>query len=71
MASGRQVYSGAVACPGFLKLGTKVIIKGREYVCEDRMAKKYRQGNYIDIWFLSCDEALKWGRRKVEVNIVK
>ena len=70
MASGRQVYSGAVACPAFLKLGTKVIIKGREYVCQDRMHQRYRNGNYIDIWFENCADAIKWGRRKLEVNLI-
>lgn len=67
MASGKKVYDGAIACPAFLKLGTKVQIKGREYVCEDRMHRRYRNGNYIDIWFEDCAEALKWGRRKQEV----
>lgn len=67
MASGKKVYKGAIACPGFLKLGTRVEIKGQEYICEDRMALKYRDGNYIDIWFENCQDALNWGRRKVEI----
>lgn len=39
MASGKRVYEGAVACPYFLKLGTKVRIWGRTFTCEDRYAK--------------------------------
>lgn len=69
MASGKKVYKGAIACPGFLKLGTRVEIKGQEYICEDRMALKYRDGNYIDIWFENCQEALNWGRRKMLLTI--
>lgn len=38
MASGKPVYEGAVACPYFLKLGTKVRIHGKVYTCEDRYA---------------------------------
>jgi hypothetical protein len=38
MASGKIVYEGAVACPRNLKLGTKVIIDGKTYTCEDRYA---------------------------------
>lgn len=69
MASGKKVYKGAIACPAFLKLGTKVEIKGRTYTCEDRMGLKYRDGNYIDIWFEDCQDALNWGRRKIEVKL--
>lgn len=39
MASGRAVYVGAVACPYFLELGTKIVIDGETYTCEDRYAK--------------------------------
>ena len=39
MASGRAVYVGAAACPGFLNLGTRVSIDGKSYTCEDRYAK--------------------------------
>ncbi len=38
MASGREVYVGAVACPGFLALGTKVKVRDAVYTCEDRYA---------------------------------
>ena len=39
MASGKEVYEGAVACPRTLKLGTKVRIGGKTYTCEDRYSK--------------------------------
>ena len=38
MSSGRPVYIGAVACPNFLALGTKIYVDEKEYVCEDRYA---------------------------------
>ena len=38
MSSGRAVYVGAVACPYFLDLGTKIIVDGNRYTCEDRYA---------------------------------
>lgn len=38
MASGRPVYVGAVACPRYLALGTKVEIEDKIYRCEDRYA---------------------------------
>ena len=69
MASGNQVYDGAVACPRAIPLGTKVCIEHKLYVCEDRTAKKY-DGRY-DIWMSSCDKAVQWGKRKLEVIIIK
>lgn len=39
MANGRPVHEGAVACPRWLKLGTKLEINGKVYTCEDRYAK--------------------------------
>jgi len=38
MASGKPVYVGAVACPRFLPLGTKIEVDGSTYRCEDRYA---------------------------------
>lgn len=38
MASGKEVYVGAVACPKFLKLGTVITLHDQEYTCEDRYA---------------------------------
>lgn len=38
MASGKPVYVGAAACPTTIKLGTKVIVDGITYTCEDRYA---------------------------------
>lgn len=70
MASGKKVYKGAIACPAFLKFGKKINILGNDYVCEDRMALKYRNGKYIDIWFENCQDAINFGRKTILVNII-
>ena len=43
-ASGANICGrrDAVACPPFLPLGAVVEIKGKKYVCDDRMARKYQ-----------------------------
>jgi 3D (Asp-Asp-Asp) domain-containing protein len=74
MANGLIVHSGATACPANLHLGTKIGILGdgfinNSFTCEDRMALKYRHGNYIDIWFSDCDIAIEFGRQKRFVKI--
>ena len=52
-ASGANICGrrDAVACPRHIELGTIVEIRGTTYVCEDRLAKKYR--TRFDI---SCDK---------------
>ena len=43
-ASGANICGrrDAIACPPLLPLGAIVEIKGKKYVCEDRLARKYR-----------------------------
>src|SRR4051794_16795035 len=52
-ASGANICGrrDAVACPRHIQLGTVVEIRGMNYVCEDRLAKKY--DTRFDI---SCDK---------------
>lgn len=69
MASGKEVYDGAVACPPELKFGTKVAIKGKVYVCEDRMAKKFSQR--FDVWMPSREDAVQWGKQELAVQVLK
>ena len=63
-ASGAKVFDGAAACPAYLPFGIRVCILGRTYICVDRMAKKYRNGNYFDVWVTSPKEARQFGRKK-------
>jgi len=71
MASGKKAYVGAVACPRNIELGTKVLISGTEYTCEDRTSLTY-DGRY-DIFMGFGDEgynkAIAWGNRKLQITI--
>lgn len=48
---------------------TKVVINGQVYVAEDRGSAI--KGNRIDMFFMTHKEALKWGRRTMEVYLYK
>jgi 3D (Asp-Asp-Asp) domain-containing protein len=71
MASGKDVYDGAVACPSRYAFGTHVEIAGKVYTCEDRMAPKYRDGNNFDVWMPSYEKAREWGVQNLTVKILK
>jgi len=67
MASNKKVYKGAIACPIKYNFGDKIHIKNiGEFTCEDRMAERYRKGNYFDILMYDYDEALEFGRKELE-----
>ena len=68
MANGEQVHLGAIACPRRIKLGTKVLIDGQEYICKDRLAKRY--DDRFDIWEPDYDVAIQWGKQNKDVAIV-
>ena len=67
MASGNRVYDGAIACPRWLELGTRVEILGRIYICEDRMNIRYN--NNFDIMMWDYQDAIDFGRRTLQVKI--
>jgi 3D (Asp-Asp-Asp) domain-containing protein len=71
-ASGNNICgrTNVVACPRRYPLGTKFIIEGKEYICEDRLNERVDNG--IDI-FLDKDlqSALNWGVRYLEVQVVE
>jgi len=71
MASGKEVYLGTVACPGYLAFGQKVRIDGIVMTCEDRMGLRYRNGNYFDILGFNYEEAMQWGRQNKLVEILR
>ena len=66
VASGKRAKEGFIACPQWLKFGTYVVIRGESYVCEDRMAPRYRQGNYFDIFETNLDKNYKY-KAKVKI----
>ncbi len=72
MASGKHVYSGAVAA-NFLPLGAKVkfpnLYGERVFTVEDRMNKRFQ--DRIDIWFESKTEAKSFGLKYTKVELGK
>lgn len=66
-ASQTRVRDGIVACPRKYEFGSKFEIKGKEYVCEDRMNIRYT--NRFDIWFPTKRLAKLWGKQKLKVII--
>lgn len=68
-ASGKKATANhTIAAPKTFKFGTKVVINGVTYTVEDRGGAI--QGNRIDIYMNSHAEALKWGVRYVEVEVL-
>ena len=69
-ASGGRPGHGSVACPARLEFGQRILIASKEYVCDDRMAKRYRDVNFFDIWVETKAEAFEFGRQEIEVEIL-
>ncbi|MCC6347581.1 MAG: 3D domain-containing protein [Nitrospirales bacterium] len=71
MASGKYVYEKAIACPAKYSFGTKIHIDGLGiYICEDRMAQRFRNKENFDILMFSVEEAKKFGRRLLRFRII-
>lgn len=70
-AMGRKPGPGSIACPARYEFGTRVIVAGKNYFCDDRMSPRYSGGDYFDIWMSSRDKAVHWGRRHVTVEVVQ
>ena len=70
-ASGTKAKAGrTIAAPKNFKFGTKIEIKGMgTYVVEDRGGAI--KENRIDIFFDNHSKALKFGRRKINIRVVK
>lgn len=51
-----------------IPLGTVVLINGKQYVAEDTGSAI--KGNRIDICFDSHEQALKWGRQQIEIEVL-
>lgn len=68
-ASGvKATANHTIAAPRTFAFGTKVVIDGITYTVEDRGGAI--QGNRIDIYMNSHAEALKWGVRYIEVEVL-
>jgi 3D (Asp-Asp-Asp) domain-containing protein len=67
--TGTYTSRGTIAVdPRVIPLGSIVYIEGFNgyYVAEDTGSGVL--GNHIDIWMESCDEAIRWGVRYLEVT---
>lgn len=70
-ASGARVREGlTAACPPEIPFGTRVHIAGvGERVCLDRGGAI--KGRRLDVYIADRSEALRFGRRKLEVEIIE
>lgn len=70
-AKGTYVRDGIVAANMF-PFGTAIKIPAlfgdKIFVVEDRMNKRYQRN--VDVWFASKSEALKLGRRTVQIEVI-
>jgi len=67
MASGLEVYDGAIACPRYIPLKSKIETNGRTYICEDRMNLRFP--DRYDIWMSDCDDCMEFGKRTLNIKI--
>lgn len=68
-ASGRHVGPGVVAA-NFLPFGTRVRVGQQMYTVWDRLNERYNDMYIIDIWYPSRLQALSFGARIVEMEVV-
>ena len=69
-ASGtRATANHTVAAPSTFAFGTQMVINGRTYVVEDRGGAI--QGNRIDVYMNLHAEAIAWGVRYLDVEVIK
>ena len=68
-ASGTMATANrTVAAPSSFAFGTKIVMNGQTYVVEDRGGAI--QGNRIDLYMNSHSEALAWGVRYLDVEVL-
>lgn len=71
MSNGEYVHYGAIAAdPKILPLGTIVHIEGMGIFTVKDTGGAIKS-NRIDIWFSKKKEAIKFGRRKIKLRIIK
>ncbi len=66
-ASGRMTAAGMAGCSPEFPFGTWLILSdGQVLTCEDRGSPAL-DFHYLDIWTASCDDAIEWGRKMMQV----
>lgn len=72
MASGREVYRGAAACPAYLKLGARIHVEGLGvYTCEDRLARRFRHKPRFDLLMFDRARAKQFGLQKRRYLVIQ
>ena len=66
-SSGTKATEGRTVACDFLKFGTQIVILGQTYAVEDRIGSGHP--SKIDVFMESKEEALKFGRREIEVEV--
>lgn len=72
-ASGRIAQEGvSAACPRSVPLGKYIVIGGKRYRCDDRTAEwvQRKHGPTFDIFGKTHAEAIRFGRKRLEVTIL-
>lgn len=71
-ASQKLVRDGIIACPRKYPFGTKFLIKGKEYICEDRMNIRHENGKYevFDIWMSDLNSTKQWGKQYLKIEVL-
>ncbi len=70
-AAGARPKLGSIACPSKYPFGTVIVIQGKEYRCDDRMAQKLQKESHFDVWLPSKAEAIRFGRQLAIITIIK
>ncbi|MEX1997709.1 MAG: 3D domain-containing protein [Candidatus Andersenbacteria bacterium] len=68
-ASGTTVHRGTLAA-NFLPFGSQVRIGNQLYTVEDRLNARYNGKYIVDLWLPSRAEAIQYGVRVVEMEII-
>ena len=68
-AIGTRARRGVIAA-NFLPIGTRIRIGNEVFVTEDRMHSRYNGKYIIDIWFPNRKQALEFGKRPLEIEIL-
>ena len=68
-SSGTKAAEGRTVACDFLKFGTQIVILGQTYTVEDRIGEGHP--SKLDVFMESKEEALKFGRRQLEVEILE
>lgn len=74
-ASGKKAKPGKTVAVNWLPFGTRLRINDHTYVVQDRGAKSHfgspsLKKKRVDVFFATHQEALQFGKRKVEVEIL-